>query len=224
MLHKEIIVSDNIQPNEQELNDLIVGAVGTMALEDKENLVYLLQQSGSLVTEMNTQSEILDSAFKAIRDNENFRKNLNDYLVSQGEIVDLGESNFANLFGDTKVGAWLKTAGQNIGKGATKVGSAIFTKENTQAIIGAGIGILGSKLQAQAQRGSGQQAIDYTNAQANLEAIKLAQLQSSGGSGAGLGDSGTTEKKNKWVLPVAIGGGVLVLGTILFFALRKKNN
>lgn len=227
MLHKEIVVNNatgNESLTEQEFNDIVVGAVGTMAMDDKENLVYLLQQSGSLVSEINTQSEILDSAFKAIRDNENFRRNLNDYLVSQGDILDLSESsNFANGDGWSKIGSWFKTAGQNIGKGAKKIGSAVFTKENTQAIIGAGIGILSSKLQSQAQRGQGQQAIDYTNAQSNLEAIKLAQLQAQGG-GAGTGDSGSTEKKNKWVLPVAIIGGVLVLGTILFFALRKRNN
>lgn len=30
------------------------------------------------------------------------------------------------------------------------------------------------------------------------------------------------EPKNKWLLPVAIGGGVLILGAILYFGLRKK--
>jgi hypothetical protein len=31
-----------------------------------------------------------------------------------------------------------------------------------------------------------------------------------------------TQKKNKWVLPVAIGGGVIVLGIIIYFVTKKK--
>lgn len=229
MLHKEIVVNNatgNESLTEQELNDIIVGAVGTMALEDKPNLVYLLQRSGSLVTDVNTNQEILDSTFKAIRDSEQFRQDLEDYLVSQGNIVIIGEddTNFSNKDGKSGFGAWLSKAGQNIGTGFNKLGSAIFTKENTQAIIGTGIGIIGAKLTAKAQQGSGQQAIDYTNAQSNLEAIKLAQLQAQAGAGGGaMGGGETTETKKKWVLPVVI-GGVLVLGTVLFFVLRRRNN
>ncbi len=211
----------NIPLSEEQLMDLVVGAVGTISLDDKPTLVYMLQKNGSLITEVNTQSEILDATFKAIRDSNSFRQDLIDYMISQGEIVDLGESNFANAFGDTKVGAWLKTAGQNIGKGIKNVGSSILTKENTQALTSAGIGYLSASLQAKAQRGQGQQAIDYTNSQANLEALKLKQLEASQQLGGGFAPTG--EKKNKWVLPVAIGGGVLLLGVILYFALRKKN-
>jgi hypothetical protein len=234
MLHKEIIVNkptetspttENSPISENELNDIIVGAVGTMSIEDKPNLVYLLQRSGSLVTDVNTQSEILDASFKAIRDSKSFRDDLADYLVSQGDIIDLSDSenNFANGDGLNKIGSWFKTAGKNVGQGLKKVGSTIFTKENTQALVGAGIGILSTKLQNQANKGAGQQAIEYTNAQSQLEAIKLAQLQASQGSGGGGGNFPTEETKKKgWVLPVAIGGGVLVLGTILYFVFRKK--
>lgn len=233
MLRKKIVIDnesdnlptmENIPMNEDELNDIIVGAVGTMAIEDKPNLVYLLQKNGSLVTDVNSQEEILDASFKAIRDSQSFRDDLADYLVSQGDIVDLSDSetNFANGSGLNKIGAWFKTAGKNVGQGFKKVGSTIFTKENTQALVGLGIGVLGTKLQNQANKGAGQQAIDYTNAQANLEALKLAQLQASQGGGGG-GDTMTDTKKRGWVLPVAIGGGVLVLGVILYFALRNRN-
>lgn len=213
----------NIPLSEEQLTDLIVGAVGTISIDDKPTLVYMLQKNGSLITEVNTQSEILDATFKAIRDSNSFRQDLIDYMVSQGDIVDLSESetNFANAFGDTKVGAWFITAGKNVGQGFKKVGSAIFTKENTQALTSAGIGYLSASLQAKAQRGQGQQAIDYTNSQANLEALRLKQLEATQQAGGFFAP--TTEKKNKWVLPVAIGGGVLLLGVILYFALRKKN-
>jgi LPXTG-motif cell wall-anchored protein len=206
--------------SEQELMDLIIGAVGTISIDDKPTLVYMLQKNGSLITEVNTQSEILDATFKAIRDSNSFRQDLTDYLVSQGELmveVDEGDSNFVNKDGGTAVGNFFRTVGQ----GFKKVGSSIFTKENTQLLTSAGIGYLSASLQAKAQRGQGQQAIDYTNSQANLEALKLKQLEASQQLGGGLAPTG--EKKNKWVLPVAIGGGVLLLGTILFFAFRKKN-
>lgn len=228
MLHKKILINEqtdnlptmeNIPMTEEELNDIIVGAVGTMAIEDKPNLVFLLQKSGSLVTDVNSQEEILDASFKAIRDSQSFRDDLADYLVSQGDIVvfDEGDSNFVNKAGGTAVGNWFRSTGQNI----KKFGSTIFTKENTQALVGLGIGVLGTKLQNQANRGAGQQAIDYTKEQANLEQIKLAQLQASQGGGGG--DITTDTKKRGWVLPVAIGGGVLVLGVILYFALRNRN-
>jgi hypothetical protein len=217
MLHKKIIfknaTGDNTPLTEQELQDIIVSAVGLMSVEDKPTLVALLQKNGSLVTDVNTQGEILDASFKAIRDSASFRQDLEDYLVEQGSLADLGtdNSNFSN-----SVGTFFNKIGQGLGK----IGKQVFTKENTQALFGAGIGYLGASLQAKAQKGQGQQAIDYTNAQANLEAIKLQQSLAS--QGGGVGGGATPEKKNKWVLPVAIGGGVLLIGTILFFALRKK--
>ena len=53
---------------------------------------------------------------------------------------------------------------------------------------------------------------------------------SSVGVGVGVGVSNnqsnqqlpTETKKNKWVLPVAIGGGILIVGVLAYFILRKK--
>lgn len=217
MLHKQIVINknqsgDESEVSEQELQDIIVSAVGLMSVEDKPTLVAMLQKNGSLVTDVNTQGEILDASFKAIRDSASFRQDLEDYLVQQESLSDLGtdSSNFSN-----SVGSFFN----KIGQGLNKVGKSLG-KENVQALFGAGIGYLGASLQAKAQKGQGQQAIDYTNAQANLEAIKLQQQLA--GQGGTVGGGATAEKKNKWVLPVVIGGGVLLLGTILFFALRKK--
>jgi hypothetical protein len=221
MLHKEIIVKnlsgDEASVSPQELQDTIVKAVGIMSLQDKPKLISLLQSSGSLVTENNTQDEILSASFKAIRESSKFRQDLEDYLTYQASLINLEDdasSNFLNKGG--KVLAWLKG-----------VGSTVFTKENTQALIGAGIGYLGASLTAKAGKGQGDQAIAYTNAQANLEAIRLAQMQQAGitpSSGNAPTDGGGGDKGGspKWVLPVAIIGGVLVLGTIIFFAVRRN--
>ena len=86
MLRKEIFTKnasgDNQQLSEQELSDLVVSAVGVMSVEDKPTLVSLLQKSGSLVTDLNTQGEILDATFKSIRDSQQFR---NDLFEGMGE-------------------------------------------------------------------------------------------------------------------------------------------
>ena len=37
-----------------------------------------------------------------------------------------------------------------------------------------------------------------------------------------LGQTIETTPKNKWVLPVAIGGGVIILGVIIYLVIKKK--
>ncbi len=217
MLRKEIFTKnasgDNQQLSEQELSDLIVSAVGVMSVEDKPTLVSLLQKSGSLVTDLNTQGEILDATFKSIRDSQQFRNDLFDYLVEQGSLNNVGEEasmdgGYFNAGG--KIGAFIK--------------DTIGTKENISALFSVGIGYLGASLQSKANKGAGQQAIDYTNAQANLEALKLKQLQAlQSGSGSGGGATPPPpSSKPKWVKPVLIGVGVLVLGLTIYFVAKKK--
>ena len=107
------------------------------------------------------------------------------------------------------------------GEGGTAVGNFlrnIFTEENIQKGVGIGMDYLGAKLQSKATRGQGQQAIDYENAKARAasEQARVLEATPQESSSRGGGD------RPKWILPVAIGGGVLIIGAILFFALRKK--
>jgi len=227
MLRKQIIVNSNFDgevtaPIEEK--DFIIEAVGNMVVEEKPVLVEMLKKNGSLVTELNTQSELLDATFKAIRDSATFREDLQDYLVSVGKSVYSGEAednnNFLNV---TKVGAFFNKLGSGIGKvfkskpGGSSVGNAL--RNNMDTIIGTGIGILGAKLTADANRGGGQQAIDYTNAQAQLEYLKGQNLQLQQNQPT---PASPTKETPKWVLPVAIGGGVLILGVVIYFAVRNK--
>jgi hypothetical protein len=195
--------------NQQLQAELVVQLVGIMADEDKATLVAMLKKNGSLVTENNTKSQILDATFKAIRDSANFRKDLENYLIDKST-----ESNFSNVDGK----GWEKFK---------NIFNTVFTKENVASLTGAGIGYLGASLQAKANKGQGQQAIDYTKAQSEL-ADKQAQLlllqQGLVGSSANQGGGGNTppSTRPKWVVPVAIGGGLLVVGLIVYFATRKK--
>ena len=206
--------------NQQLQADLVVQLVGIMADEDKATLVDMLKRNGSLVTENNTKSQILDATFKAIRDSASFRNDLDNYFsMSSQSSFDGGYANVADKY-DPKTGT-----------GGSKVGNALrtlFSKENVEKFTGIGIGYLGARLQEKATRGEGQRAIDYTNAQSQL-ADKQAQLLllqqglagSGAGASAGAGDKPPTGTP-KWVLPVAIGGGLLVIGLIVYFATRKK--
>lgn len=222
MLRKELIVNRNFsgevtEPNEAK--DFIIEAVGTMVVEEKPTLIAMLNKSGVLVTDLNTQTELTDATFKAIRDSATFRNDLQDYLVSVGKYVYGGyeeNSNFLNGIGD-----WFKKLGSGIKKVFVKkpqgsaVGNAL--RNNVDTLIGTGIGILGAKLTNDANRGAGQQAIDYTNSQSQLEYLK--------GQNALIQQNAPvtpTKETPKWVLPVAIGGGVLILGVIIYFAVRKK--
>jgi len=122
--------------------------------------------------------------------------------------------------------------------GTTRVGDtlrSIFNKETIGALFQGGVQLATNSITSKQERKGNQQAIDYANAQANLLAqqSKATELQQNVGASnvptfmpnMGGGDEGGGGKKPdtkpKWILPVAIGGGVLVLGTIIFLVVKK---
>lgn len=66
--------------------------------------------------------------------------------------------------------------------------------------------------------------------ESKLKSEQQSKPSSSSSVGVGVGVSNnqsnqqlpTETKKNKWVLPVAIGGGILIVGVLAYFILRKK--
>jgi hypothetical protein len=129
---------------------------------------------------------------------------------------------YKQTYGTTRVGDTLRSAG-----------STLFSKENVSTLFSAGVGYVSTRLQDSASKKGNQQAIDYENAKARTlaEQNKLLQSQQQAPTSGGtmppldLGGSTTPPKSGtpKWVLPVAIGGGVLILGTVVFLAMRGKN-
>jgi hypothetical protein len=199
--------------------DEVTRIIGIMSVEDKPTLVGLLQSSGSLVTELSTQDEILDATFKAIRDSNKFRNDLKKYFtqtaseLSDSDYGNYVDSDFFNLTpsGKTRAGNAL---------------SSIFSQENISKLGSLGIDALGSKLNNAANKGAGKQAIDYERAksdsaaaQALADAAATERLKAQ----KDLGTKDSSKSLPKWVLPVSIGGGLLVIGTIVFFAMRKKS-
>ena len=198
----------------QQSEELVTRAIALMSEYDKPTLLEILKRSGSLVTELSSQQEILDASFKALKDSDRFRQDLLDYikLTTSGS-----DANFSNASGWLKKLFASKDGGTRVGRGLKN----IFSQENISALAGAGIMYATTRLQDSASKKGNQQAIDYKNAEANSYlAQERANLSTSPGGG------GTTppppSQTPKWVLPVAIGGGVLVLGVILYFVFKKK--
>jgi len=201
-----------------------------MSIEDRDSLIAMLQQSGYYVDSSSTQDELLSDSLKAIRDSSKFRIYLEQYLkklTSMSSFSGDDEEFYSNLPGDTTkkpsaIGGLFKKK-----EGGTAVGNAL--RQNIGVGIGAAIGAFSTKLADSSAKKGNEQAIAFEMAkaktaaeQANLLQRQLEASQSTGG-GVLTGSPDATQKGGKkWVLPVAIGGGVLVIGAILFFVLRKK--
>ena len=193
--------------------ELVTKAIALMSEYDKPSLVALLKRSGSLVTELSSQQELLNASFQALKDSERFRQDLLQYIKDSTG----GDTNYKNSIGDlfkSKVG------GTRVGNGLKNV----FSAENISSLAGIGIAYASTKLQDSAQKKGNQAATDYKVAEANLslaetkrlEALALTQKEKSGDAAAP-----PSKEKPKWVIPVVI-GGVVVLGVVLFFVFRKK--
>jgi hypothetical protein len=202
--------------NQNEYADFIVESLGVMVVEDKPSLLDILQRNGSLVTDESSESEILDASLKAIKDNKNFRQDITDYLSIALKSEDDGaNSSFSNKGGT----GWAK-----VKTGLGSFAKQLFSKENVTAGIGIGMTYLGTRLNTNASKTSNQQAIDYEKAKAEASAQETKRLETEGVLAQMKSAVTTPDGKTKgWVLPVAIIGGVAVIGTILFFVLRKKN-
>ena len=117
-----------------------------------------------------------------------------------------------------------------VGDGLRSIGSALFTKENVASLTSGLVGVASTKLQSSAAKQGEQRAIDYENAKARTlaEQNKLLQAQQTSSSGGQQQSqqSGATlppkEGSPKWVMPVAIGGGLLIIGAIVFVVMKGK--
>lgn len=103
------------------------------------------------------------------------------------------------------------------GTGAGNLLRNIFSKENIDTAIKSGISIAATKLSANASKGSEQNAIAYEAQKATTAAAE----ETAANAKKGAAEAGAKSSTPKWVLPVGIGVGVLVLGTIVYFFVKK---
>jgi hypothetical protein len=223
-----------------------------MAQEDKQSLIEILQASGSLVNEESTTDELLDASLKALMESEMFRQDLRDYLITETErfesgqdLDDMNESSnyvdddfFSNGNGKEERKKRRKerrsVRQERLKKqrdergGKTRVGSvlsSIFSDENISTATSTLVNYASKRLENKANQLGNQQAIDYEIAQAEKLQSEKEKIEAEGL--LGKKEPSTTTGgggKKKWVLPVAIIGGVLIIGTILYFTLVKKKS
>jgi len=226
-------------------------AVGVLAEDNKPELVKLLQNTGSFVTPLSSKNSIIDATFQSIRDNDIFRKKLQDYIVEEatnpkprsqkeGSLIRIAQGSFPKLgirgrskaevlssnfssFSDFDSN-FSNTDGAGKEKAKKLLGS-LASEENLQKLVGLGMSYASTRLNANAQKSTNQQAIEFEKAQTEkaLAQAKLEEAKKSVQSNMPT----TTESESgkggkKWVMPVAIGGGVLLLGTIIYFVMKKK--
>ncbi len=231
-------------------------AIAILAENEKSALVRMLQKQGSFVTPLSSKKTIFDATLKTIKDNADFRKKLGDYIIEQvkgedmpkpqsqkeGSLIRIAQGSFPTLIGRSSRGAKGQAINSNFSsfsdfddnfanqvKEKTKAGallSSIFSKENIEKGVGMGMGYLATRMNANAQKGSNQQAIEFEKAQTE-KALAQAKLEEAKASASSTSTTPTStpdgKGKKKWVMPVAIGGGVLLLGTIIYFVMKKKN-
>jgi hypothetical protein len=196
-----------------EQNDVIIGLIYLMVEENNPFLINLLQKSGSFVTNQSSPDAVLNASLNALRDSSSFRMNLSNYLVAEA-------NSYSNYVDDDffVYGTGDKPAKYNrtTGTGGTRVGGllrSVFSQENIGLLVSAGIGAASTKLQDSASKKGDQRALDFKNAE--IAAEELRQKSESATPPA-------PNPKPKWVLPVAIVGGLLVVGVIVYFVTKKK--
>ena len=217
--------------NQQQLADAVNQSISIMAESDRDNLIPMLKRSGSLVNENSTYDELLNDSLIKLKDSARFREDLNNYINSSIKTSE-NEANFLNSVGRPPINISmdvLKTAEVKAQQmttppastGGSKVGNffrGLFTKEELQGFakdtVKFGIDLAKTKIQNKANQQGNQQAIEFTK----LEIEKKKEENKALGNTPPADD----EKKNKWVLPVAIGGGVILLGVIIYFVTKKK--
>jgi hypothetical protein len=226
----------------------INSAIAVISEVDRPALVRLLQRQGSFVTPLSSKKAIIDASFKAIQDSPVFRKKLQDYIVEQvtgtdipkpksktdSSLIRVVQNSIPNLKRDRL--SKIENISSNFSsfsdfddnfanagdKEQTKVGallSTIFSQENINTAVGLGMQYASTRLNANAQKGTNQQAIDFEKAKTD-SALAQAKVLEAQGKLPQVSDKPSGDKK--WVMPVAIGGGILVLGTIIYFVMKKK--
>lgn len=224
----------------------INSAIGVIAENDKQALVRMLQKQGSFVTPLSSKKAIIDATFKGIQDSPKFRQDLENYVVSEVTGTELPKpksqinsalikvaqslpklkkdrlSNIESLNSNFSSFTDFDDNFANATKEKTAVGNAlstIFSQENINTAFGLGMGVLATRMNANAQKGTNQQAIDFEKAKTQNALAQARVLEAQGKLPQ---VSSTPSGRKKWVMPVAIGGGVLLLGVIIYFVAKKK--
>lgn len=217
-----------------QANDVIVSSIGVIYAEDKESLIKMLQRAGLKIDANASEKNILGASIEAVKDSASFRNDLKKYLsfyAKEGEYNNYVDDDFFNqssaslglptraerltTLTPTASATASATSSKKKKEGGTAVGNflrSVFTRENIDTAINTGVNFYSTKLQQRANREGEQRAIDFeiAKARAAAEQARAAEAQS------------LLPRKNAWVAPVLIVTGLLVVGTVIYFVVRKK--
>jgi cobalamin biosynthesis Mg chelatase CobN len=196
-----------------------------MVYEDRDELINLLRQNGVVVNDNVSDDELLTMTYVAIGKSTQFKRDLAQYLELESRdeaSLNYVSEQFFNQ--DGKQSKKLVRQENRLKKretrktdvnptGKSKAGQAVAeigTKENIQAAINTGLGVLAQKLTSKADR-------DSINAATNLavERSKQAAIEAQA-------EDKKSSAKAKWVVPVVIGVAVIAIAGGIFYFMRRK--
>ena len=204
-----------------EAKDVIIKSIGYMVYEDRGTLIDLLRKNGVQVSDNVSDDDLIRMTYVAIGNSLQFKKDLARYIDAQTKETYEGyvDEEFFNAPGDDKKAARVakrterKTARDTAktARGGSKVGVAvkgIATKENVQAAINTGLGLLADSLSSKADRKTVQ------------EATLLASEKSKQAIAEAAAEDARKGRIKSWIIPTII--GVVVIGGIITYFVMKK--
>lgn len=200
-----------------QAQESIQESIGLAVFQDRDKLIAMLRKNGASIDENISDDNLIKVTYLAVAKSSGFKKDFSDYLVGQFTEEQVGyvdDTDFFNVNAEKKAArATKKTARTTARKeaGGSKVGLAlkkVGTEENISALVNTGLGVLANKLTAKADKESIQAATELASKKSQ-QALAEAQLQEQ------------KAKSKKWVIPVVI-GGLVVIGAIVYFVTRKK--
>ena len=206
-----------------QAQDLIEKSIGLTLQENREDLIDLLIQNGVQVPNNVSDDDLLTMVYVAIGQSNQFKKDLARYIEAQsrGEsTLNYVDEGFFNANGKKKKpkvspSEKRKTRITDTNpEGKSKAGlllGQIGTKENIQAAINTGLGVLTQKLTSKADQRTIQDATDLS-VQKSKEAAALAETEDK--------KRQRQEATKKWVVPVVI--GVVVVAAVVGFIIYKR--
>lgn len=204
-----------------EAKDVIIKSIGYMVYEDRGTLIDLLRKNGVQVSDNVSDDDLIRMTYVAIGNSLQFKKDLARYIDAQTKEAYEGyvDEEFFNVDADKKAARTAKRTERKTARdtaktarGGSKVGVAvkgIATKENVQAAINTGLGLLADSLSAKADRKTVQEATLLAS-EKSKQAIAEAQAE----------DSKKSRIKS-WIIPTLI-GVVVIGGIVTYFVMRKR--
>jgi len=214
--------------------DVMANLIADLVMNRKEEVISLLRKSGLSVSKSSSNDEIIYAVYAAFQKVPTFRSDL--YALSSdrlGEMSYVGDDFFSYVGDDdffnfgippttlNEIGTSVKssqttTKSRNTnlrsqGGQGTAVGNfirSVFTPERKEQLLNTGFDVLTKKLTQKADTAQAQQLIDLESAKAQAALAEAERNK-------------TQASSKKWVVPVVI-GGLVVVGVIVYLVMRKK--